>query len=271
MTVNVAAQIEEILALRASRAALLRKRLGSWEALRDQIRGLTQALTELTLHPSASESVRLALEELLEGRDPTDQIDREVIPRLQRVEQRFARSRLNIGVAGMARVGKSTLLQAISGLGDGQIPTGDDLPVTAVRSRIFHSSSARAIISFHTWDSFRTDVLRPYFERLKWGAPPSPPAGFRRYEPSSQAGSSETAAVDSALRDRVRGMIASFDTYESLLTGDTQTLPLDKLRGFVAYPSSTEEVNGRPLRKYLAVREVVIEYPFPGTLNRPGF
>src|SRR3954452_16535368 len=44
------------------------------------------------------------------------------------VEQRFRRGTVNIGVTGQARMGKSTLLRTVSGLGDEQIPTGSGPP-----------------------------------------------------------------------------------------------------------------------------------------------
>ena len=50
---------------------------------------------------------------------------------LRVLEARYSRKTINIGVSGRARVGKSTLLQAISGLEDEQIPTGSGIPVTA--------------------------------------------------------------------------------------------------------------------------------------------
>ena len=45
----------------------------------------------------------------------------EAISALTAVEARLKRTTVNIGVSGQARVGKSTLLQSISGLGDEQI------------------------------------------------------------------------------------------------------------------------------------------------------
>ena len=83
------------------------------------------------------------------------------------LEARLARDTVNIGVSGQARVGKSTLLQSVSGLGDDQIPTGQALPVTAVRSRIFHTPDLRrATLRLHSFDTFVADVLAPYHAEL---------------------------------------------------------------------------------------------------------
>ena len=85
----------------------------------------------------------------------------EAVRLLRVLEARLARDTVNIGVSGQARVGKSTLLQSVSGLGDDQIPTGQALPVTAVRSRIFHAPDLRrATLRLHSFDTFVTDVAR---------------------------------------------------------------------------------------------------------------
>ena len=86
---------------------------------------------------------------------------------LRVLEARYSRKTINIGVSGRARVGKSTLLQAISGLEDEQIPTGSGIPVTAVRSQIFHSTTQqRATLSLHSFSTFLDEVLRPYHDEL---------------------------------------------------------------------------------------------------------
>ena len=198
--------------------------------------------------------------------DMPGRIEREVLPRLQRVERRFGRRRLNIGVAGKARVGKSTLLQSISGLDEEQIPTGDNLSVTAVRSRIFHSATQRrALLSFHDWESFRRDVLQPYYTRLGWGSVASSSRAFAAADLPAEDRSAEAATTLKGLRNRVDEMKSALDLYLSHLTGgEPREVGLDGLRKFVAYPTDAEVATGRPARLYLAVREAEIECPFPG-------
>ena len=103
--------------------------------------------------------------------------------RLLRVlEARLARDTVNIGVSGQARVGKSTLLQSVSGLGDDQIPTGQALPVTAVRSRIFHAPDLRrATLRLHSFDTFVADVVAPYHAELDIAGLPGSPEEFRHW------------------------------------------------------------------------------------------
>ena len=64
-------------------------------------------------------------------------------------------------------MGKSTLLQTIAGLTDEQIPTGEGIPVTAVRCRLRHSTThKRATLTLHSFESFRDEILRPYHQEL---------------------------------------------------------------------------------------------------------
>ena len=265
---EVADRLADILAARNARAEQIRERLRSWRGLHESLTRLQRSLQAFSEHPDSPATLGELVREMDDAR-LNERIGAEVVPRLQRVESRSRRSSVNIGVAGKARMGKSTLLQSVSGLGDGQIPTGDALPVTAVRSRIFHSTEQqRAIISFHTWASFREEVLAPYFRRLGWGAAPQAVEDFRLWSaPPVPEGTDETVFLTS-LRDRLERMQRSLPSYRGYLNGDRIELGLDAIREFVAYPDSDEERTGAPARKYLAVREARIECAFPGVSVR---
>lgn len=263
-------RIREIIDARTERADLLRRRVGSWTRAGETVRSLQGALDQLAAHRGATTDV-VAARDALAFADLAGRIEREVLPRFHRVEQRFSRTTINIGVAGEARVGKSTLLQAISGLGEGQIPTGDDLPVTAVRSRIFHVPGvSRATVRFHTWDTFRTRVLQPYFDKLAWPPAPATPAAFRALDVPPVHDDDEQAGLRQGLRDRVLGMQRSLDSWLPLLGAETARLDLEEIRPLVAYPTADEEGDSSrsPDRKYLAVREALLECEFPGTMVR---
>ncbi len=78
--------------------------------------------------------------------------------------------------------------------------------------------------------------------------------------------------------NRLRAMQASFPTYEHDLTGGERVVPLEELRPWVAYPTNAEEQQPGPVaRRYLAVRDVRIDCPFPhaqvrhlGIVDLPG-
>lgn len=266
MSESLDERLREIIDARASRTQPLKDRISSWERAIGGLNALARSLDALSVHPGATDAPREARDALVRA-DLCGRIEREILPRLRRVEQRFSRRTINIGVSGEARVGKSTLLQAISGLGEGQIPTGDDLPVTAVRSRIYHSPGVeRATLRFHTWESFRTGVLQPYYDRLGWSVAPASAAAFRSASLPAIREGQDGAEIRKGLRDRVSGMQRSLDSYLPLLTGLTTAVALDELRPLVAYPTATEENDTEtiPSRRYLAVREAAIECPFPG-------
>ena len=102
---------------------------------------------------------------------------------MQEVLERASRDTVNIGVSGVARVGKSTLLQAISGLEDNQIPTGDSVPVTAVRSTIHYSKDKNcAELVMYNWEDFRSEVLEPYARQLGISSVPTHQDGMSKWK-----------------------------------------------------------------------------------------
>ncbi len=88
------------------------------------------------------------------------------ISRQHRLHARFSRETVNLGVSGQARVGKSQLLQTISGLADDALPTGTGTPMTAVRSQITNSTESVARLSMHDSLSFRAEVVRRYHDEV---------------------------------------------------------------------------------------------------------
>jgi hypothetical protein len=258
---SVASRIEEILARRLEQLPGVRADIEWWGETDRRVGELGHAVDELRRHPSTPADLAEALagfrvEELREAMA-------EAVAALRVLETRFSRETINIGVSGQARVGKSTLLQSVSALDDQQIPTGEGLPVTAVRSRVYHSAELRrATLRMHSFASFRDEVLAPYHEELGLPGLPAGPEEFRAWtypEPSDEVDSSERRAM----LIRLREMHESFPSYAGELTGRDQVVELDRLRPLVAYPTN-DEINapGVTPRRYLAVREARIECPF---------
>jgi hypothetical protein len=303
----------------------IRAETARWRTVDEQLAALATAVDALRTHATTPAELRDALAlPFAEAREGAA----EAVRLLRVLEARFARETVNIGVSGQARVGKSTLLQSVSGLGDDQVPTGQALPVTAVRSRIFHSPDLRrATLRLHTFDTFVTEVVAPYHAELDIAGLPGTPEEFRGWpypKPSQPPGSTAssggggrveglpltaapqppgstapngrggraeglplTAAPDDAPADRpswvtmlnrLRAMQASFPTYAHDLTGGERVVPLEELRPWVAYPTNAQEqAGGTVARRYLAVRDVRIDCPFPhaqvrrlGIVDLPG-
>ncbi|MGI9000899.1 MAG: hypothetical protein ACR2GH_04460 [Pseudonocardia sp.] len=272
MSSTVPTRIRDILERRRRMLPRLRVEIDWWGGLNEQLNELAVAVAALREHPGTPSELRSALapfrvEEAREG-------IAEAIRLLRTLESRFSRETINIGVSGQARVGKSTLLQSVSGLSDDQIPTGKGRPVTAVRSRIQHSSTvARATLRLHTFETFVSDVLAPYHAELELPGLPGSPAEFHTWtypapggddaSPTAQAGPSDKPSYATMLT-RLRDMQAAFASYEDDLTGGERTVGLDELRQWVAYPTVAQlNASGPVARRYLAVRDVRIECAFP--------
>jgi hypothetical protein len=270
--VDAPARIGAILQRRHGLVAPVRAEIEWWQRVDAQLTGLAAAVAVLRDHPSTPEQLRAALD----GSGFAPRVDEarsgvaEATRLLRVLGARFARDTITIGVSGKARVGKSTLLQSISGLGQDQIPTGKGLPVTAVRSRIRHSATAeRATLSLHTFETFAADVLAPHHAQLGLPGLPTSLAEFAQWPYPSPGSPAEPADPDAppshaTLLKRLRDMQAALPSYAGDLVGGERELHLDELRPYVAYP--TNEELGDPAgvsRRYLAVRDLRIDTRFP--------
>ena len=263
---GVPARIAAIVVRRHELVAPVRAEIDWWQRVDAQLVGLATVVAALRDHPATPDDLAGVLggvgtaarvEELRTGIAEATRL-------LRVLSARFARDTITIGVSGKARVGKSTLLQSISGLGEGQIPTGKGLPVTAVRSRIRHSATAaRATLSLHTFETFAADVLAPHHAQLGLPGVPTSLEQFARWEypPASPPGSPPSHAT---LLKRLRDMQSALPSYAGDLVGGERELHLDELRPYVAYPTNEElGEEGVVSRRYLAVRDLRIECRFP--------
>jgi hypothetical protein len=258
-------RITQLLRNRHAQVLPVQAEISRWRDIDGNLTDLATALDELGRHPSVSSEDASSLSiPYLDGirADIVEIIDAYVA-----VEARFSRDTVNIGVSGSARVGKSTLLQSISGLTDEQIPTGRDIPVTAVRSRIYHSTRpAAALLRLHSPETFLDEVISPYHWALQMLPAPSTLDEFRAWTYPDSLEAAQTRAGDVPLLVRLREMQQALWSYEKDLTGGDKSVQLQELRPYVAYPTSAEREAGTRLEhRYLAVKDVRIDCPFPET------
>lgn len=216
------------------------------------------------------------------GSSVSDQI-RESTGLVRTLQQRVHRETVNVGVIGQTGAGKSTLLRKLSGLGQEHIPSNRYSSTTATPSRIFHEQgqgqgSGRAVLTLHTWETFRADVLVPLHEQAKVpGAAPLSVEEFRRFPGYRDDGGDVPAGQAGAERFRRRLRLAqdSLSSYQDLLRGGTRQIALDQLRPFVAYPADDD--TRHDYLPYHAVRSVDIFCHFPevgaialGLVDLPG-
>ncbi|MFJ3761939.1 hypothetical protein [Streptomyces sp. NPDC090080] len=272
---DISAAIAALLEARSRQLPAVERESARWKTLGAHFDDLEAALADLRTHttPDPDLAASLTFPQLPEIRAGAA----EAAVSFQVIASRFTRTTVNLGVSGAARMGKSTLLQSVSGLDDRQIPTGDGIPVTAVRSRIFHSPTVRrAELEMYSPAGFLTEVIAPLHAALSYPAPPRSLEEFAawRYPESTDQ------TRGRLLLTRLRDLQSALPSYEHLLTGGVTSVPLEEIRPYVAYPTD-EEIRaagpGGVRRAYAAVREARIECPFPhehvariGIVDLPG-
>lgn len=174
---------------------------------------------------------------------------------LSNLIRRFKRETVNIGVAGSARQGKSTLLQRISGLKDTEIPTSDELPCTGAKSRIFHSESQpHAKIDFYTENEFLKEIIHTYFDRLRLPKPASLESFSKPLPPPNDKESADRNLYN-AIYDRLKKIHSAFPSFREYLSKPAEVIELKDIREYVT------QSEGRT--KYLAVKTANIYTKFP--------
>lgn len=190
--------------------------------------------------------------------------------KIYRMKKRFSRETVNIGVAGPARVGKSTFLQSLTGLTDDQIPSGAGVPVTAVRSKIFNqpkSVDQYAIIDFYSESEFIEKRISPYADLL--GIEINSLYELKTCKlPDSVTG--ENQVRKNTAISKLSEFKKLLENYEEFLGKRSEKVfNLKDLREYVSYS---------PTGKYAAVKNVEIYCNFPSleevklqVIDLPGF
>lgn len=210
------------------------------------------------------------------------------LERISSLRARFSRETVCIGVSGMARVGKSTTLQKMSGLTDEQIPTGNRQNVTAVHSVIHNTSEGdpRAKITFLSESEFIDDYIGSLVNDINGVLSsteqlesPRSISGLRDMSIPSTLGSKITSTAADSLK-RLSDAQDCIDTYKRYLSSQAQYIVLKgddlaRFKQFVAYPEVDDTTANRA---YLAVKDVELfcEFPsIPGVklslIDLPGF
>jgi len=169
--------------------------------------------------------------------------------------KRFSKETINIGVAGKARQGKSTLLQQISGLTTQEIPTSDELPCTGAKSQIYHSEDAPyAKIEFYSKEEFLKEILHAYYDKLNL----SKPYTLKRFSdrlPELEESRADGRNLDKAIYEKLKFIHEAFASFSELLSKPPKTLGLDEIIDYVT------QSDGRT--RYLAVKTANIYTKFP--------
>jgi hypothetical protein len=283
---SVETRIGEALARRHAQQDYVQRLREAWGTLGGDLDGIAQALaaTDSALRGvGATTEVRRRIGGSLDAilrppygeASPLTQLQRRVAATAQAIEAvgaRVSRQSVNLGVVGVTRSGKSTLLRRITGLDRRVIPSSDYNPTTAAPSRIYHRvGSFQAIVHLHDWTSFRDF----YLARLHRAAAVDPvPQTLQEFVNRDYSAISTDQAGQPYLT-KLRIAHRTLPSYRRLLDqAGPLTLDENTLRPYVAYPSDGADPTNCP---YHAVRSVEIFCPFQnlsvarlGLVDMPG-
>lgn len=178
---------------------------------------------------------------------------------LFKLKERFSKKNISIGVLGLARQGKSTLLQSLSGLNSKIIPGGSGLHCTGVKSFITNSESEVIDIEvkFYTREHFFQHRILPYFNDLGITPVPRNLAEFEVSEsPEPKEGENPTAI---SKYKKLRDIHDNLSKFNYLLTGLSKPIAIDEIQEYVIQ----HDENRNPIYKYLSVEQLDIICPFP--------
>ncbi|MBF2063181.1 MAG: hypothetical protein IGS39_01920 [Calothrix sp. C42_A2020_038] len=183
---------------------------------------------------------------------------------LEKLRLRFERPTLNLGVVGMARQGKSRLLQSLTGLSSNEIPDGDQGHCTGARSVIYHRPQVATygMVWFHTEESFLKQIIKPYFEKLSLGEAPNTLEEFAQPLPLLPDEHAKNPISDAKYR-YLQKYRDHLNEYKDLLRAESpRQIEQNQIRQYVAQ----DDVQGnRNYFNYLAIQRINLFCEYPNT------
>ena len=164
---------------------------------------------------------------------------------LENVKGRFSRETINIGVSGGARVGKSTLLQTLTGLGDDVIPSGEGEPVTAVGSVIENQAEGEnqyAKVEFYTEEEFLENRVKPLikgFEGVE-GTIKSLEDFIKKELPDVDPKNDSHYARKNVQKGKFEELQRYYSSYKNLLGTSFKSVDLKDIKSYVSYPKEKD-------------------------------
>lgn len=260
---QVAGQISEIIRQRKKRLPLVEGVLKRCSSLQEAMTAVRSSIEQLQQNSTENEMLtatcQQCLDVLLNHRGKIADIEQQALL----ARKRFSRDTVNIGFGGPKGMGKSFLLQKLSGLTNNEVPSADGLPVTAVRSVIQNSPDNCAKVVFHTPESFLQQRIWPLCRSLSINSPHTLSEFQSMKLPETQNSSDRSFQCC----NKIREYQSALPEYRDLLTGEEKTIALSELRPYVTYrlPSPHDDKSTVPNHVYVAVSSVTIYCEFPQT------
>ncbi len=191
---------------------------------------------------------------------------------MSNIHRRLSRNTINIAVIGLARQGKSRLLQSITRLNPDVIPDSNRIVCTGVRSNIINDPEASdtfAYVNFLSEEEFITNTVGRYFRELQKHKPgiaiPETLTEFRHCVlPDRNTFTTPNVEDETRMRNYI-GELAKLQAhlleYQSYLgTGRSQKIPESEIRRYVV---QNDAETRQEYFAHMAVESVEIHCRFP--------
>ena len=251
-------KIDEILSERKSRIEMISSRNDLIDSLYPNLQKIQKTVSELGVEGAAEkvEVISTFLSHLDQARE-----------KLRLLKKRYEKDTVNIGVSGFTHAGKSTLLQAVSGLSDDEIPKADEKSsnslhaTTAICSQIFNSPDKYAEVTYKSSSEFSAFINA----HLKAAGMTSRISSPNEFDSIVIPENLDCQADANTLKERLRMLKESFQYYKNKIDCGTEKIPGNRLNQLEAYVSYSK--NDNTPRFFPAVKEVKIYCPFPALKN----
>lgn len=170
----------------------------------------------------------------------------------------FAKRTISIAVVGIARNGKSTFLQSLTGLDNDQIPAQDGNACTSTQSLIVNDNGGRWAKAFYYTREEFLQVISNCYQLMKWGVP-----SFNTISGFLEDFGKRSAPDELALKNvweqlkLYHGHIRELDDNVFIPRLDSESLDMAKVKETVTYDE------GVTRHQNIAVSRVEIHCPFP--------
>ena len=261
---SISTQIDRVIALRGESAKRIQPIAAKLQESNDCLEGVVRFVAEHgDRFDGGTKSVLTALS--TEAKTLQDRV-REHGATLDRLLTRFRRPTLNIGVAGTAKQGKSTLLQSLTGLSDKVIPSGSGDHCTGAPCVITNAEGpVRARITFHTERSFLHEVVQPFREELKLTFDVGSLDAFKDAAlPDPKSPGDKGYGLNEVCLKRLRNLQAALKDFRGNLGKGETEIGEDDIRKHVAQDDGSGKSDGSErIHTWQAVKLANVLCPFP--------